>query len=105
MSVEFVVEGRQRADDAAHDRHRMGVAPEAGKEPAHLLMDHRVIGDAMVEIGLLRGCRQLAVEKQVAGLEEVAVLRELLDRIAAIEENALVAVDEGDLGIRRRPWR
>ena len=83
----------------------MRVAAEAGEEAAHLLVDHRVMGDAMVEVGLLRRRRQLAVEQQVAGLQEVAVLGELLDRIAAIEQDALVAVDEGDLRIRRRRSR
>ncbi len=39
---------------------------------------------------------QLAVEQQVAHLEEVAFDRELLDRVAAVEELALVAVDERD---------
>jgi hypothetical protein len=29
-----VIEGRQRADHAAHDRHRMRVAPEAAEETA-----------------------------------------------------------------------
>ena len=100
-----VIEGRQRADHAAHDRHRMRVAAEAGEEAAHLLVDHRVVGDAVVEVGLLRRRRQFAVEQQVAGLEEVAVLGQLLDRIAAIEQDALVAVDEGDLRIRRRRSR
>ena len=99
MSVEVVIEGRQRADAAAHDRHRMGVAAEALEEAAHLLVHHRVMGHAIVEIGLLRGGRQLAVEQQVAGLEEVAVLGELLDRVAAIEQDAFVAVDIGDLGL------
>ena len=40
--------------------------------------------------------RQLAVEQQVADLEEVRLLGQLLDRIAAIEQHALVAVDVGD---------
>ena len=51
----------------------------------------------MIEVGLLRRRRQFAVEKQVAGLEEVAMLGELLDRIAAVEQDPFVAVDEGDL--------
>ena len=89
-----VIEGRHGADDAAHDRHRVGVAAEAGEEPVHLLVDHRVVGDAMVEVGLLRRRRQFAVEQQVAGLEEIAVLGELLDRVAAVEQDALVAVDD-----------
>ncbi len=97
-----VIEGRQRADAAAHDRHRMRVAAEALEEAAHLLVHHRVMGHAVVEVGLLRRRRQFAVEQQVAGLEEVAVLGELLDRIAAIEQDALVAVDIGDLGLAAR---
>ena len=98
MSVEFVIERRQRADRADHHRHRMGVAAEALEEAAHLLVDHRVPGDAEVEIGLLRRGRQFAVKQQIAGLQEVAVLGELLDRIAAVEQDAFVAVDIGDLG-------
>ena len=99
MSVEVVVERGQRADAARHHRHRMGVAPEALVEPAHLLVHHGVAGDTVVEIGLLRGGRKLAVEQEVAGLEEIAVLRQLLDGKAAIEQNAFVAVDIGDLGL------
>ena len=40
-----VIEGRQRADHAAHDRHRMGVAAEAAEEARQLLMHHGVAGD------------------------------------------------------------
>ena len=94
-----VIERRHRADRAAHHRHRVRVAPEALEEAAHLLMDHRVAVHAIVEVLLLRLGRQFAVEQQVAGLEEVAVLGELLDRVAAIEQDALVAVDIGDLGL------
>ena len=100
-----VIEGRERADAADHHRHRVGVAAEALEEAAHLLVDHGVMGDAVVEVGLLRGGRQFAVEQQVAGLEEVAVLGEVLDRIAAIEQDALVAVDVGDLGLAARRSR
>ena len=99
---EVVIEGRQRADRAGHHRHRMRVAAEALEEPAHLLVHHGVARDAIVEIGLLRRRRQFAVEQQVAGLQEVAVLGQLFDRIAAIEQDALVAVDIGDLGLAAR---
>ena len=92
-----VVECRQRADTAGHHRHRVRVAPEALEEPHHLLVHHGVARDAVIEIGFLRGRRQLAVQQQVAGLQEIAVLGQLLDRIAAIEQHALVAVDVGDL--------
>ena len=45
---------------------------------------------------MLRRRRQLAEQDEVRGLEEVAVLGQLLDRISTIQEHALVAVDEGD---------
>src|SRR5690606_35515322 len=60
------------------------------------------VRDAVVEVFLLRLGRQLAVEEQVAGLEEVAVLGELLDRIATMQQYALVTVDVRDLGLAAR---
>jgi hypothetical protein len=51
-----------------------------------------VIGHALVEVQFLRRGREFAVKEQVAGLEEIAMLGELLDRVAAVEEDALVAV-------------
>ena len=75
----------------------MRVAAEAGEEARHLLVHHRVARHAIVEIVLLRLGRQFAVEQEIADLEEVAVLGELVDRIAAVQQNAFVAVDEGDL--------
>ena len=83
----------------------MGIAPEALKEPRHLLVHHRVMGDGVLEFAALRGVRQLAVVEQIAGLDEVAVLGQLFDRIAAIEQDAFVAVDVGDLRIRTPPSR
>ena len=77
----------------------MGVAAEALEEAGHLLVNHGVMDHAAVEIVLLRLGRQFAVEQQVAGLEEVAFFGELLDRIAAVFQDAGVAVDIGDLGL------
>ncbi len=94
-----VVEGRERADHAAHDRHRMRIAAEAAEEGRELLVHHGVHGDVALELLLLGGGRQLAVQQEVGGLHEIAVLGQLLDRIAAVEQLALVAVDIGDLGL------
>ena len=102
MSVEIVIEGGERADTGHHHRHRMRVAPETVEETVHLVVHHGVAGDAIVELGLLRGGRQLAIQKHVAGLQEIAVLGELVDRIAPVEEHALVAVNVGDLRFRAR---
>ena len=61
-----------------------------------VLVHERVVGD-LVHPGLvLRLGRQLAVDQQVGDLEEVRLLGQLLDRVAAVLQDALVAVDEGD---------
>ena len=76
----------------------MRVAPEAAEEGAELFVHHRVVGDVVDELLLLLGGRQLAVEQQVGDLQEVAVLGQLLDRIAAVEQHPFVTVDIGDAG-------
>src|ERR1700722_20360682 len=97
-----VIEGGERADARHHYGHRVRVATETVEETVHLIMHHRVARDAILEVGLLRRGRQLSIQEQVAGLEEIAVLSELVDWVAPVEEHALVAVDIGDLGFRAR---
>ena len=92
-----MIEGRERADAGHHHRHRVRVAAETLEEAVHLVVHHGVARDPVVEIRLLGRAGQLAEQHQVGGLEEVAVLGELLDRVAAIEQHALVAVDISDL--------
>ena len=94
-----VIERGERADGGDHDGHRMGVAAKTLEEAGHLLVNHGVVDHAAVEILLLRRGRKLPVEQEIAGLEEVALLGELLDRIAAVFQHAGVAVDIGDLGL------
>ncbi len=77
----------------------MGVAAEALEEAGHLLVDHGVMDHALVEVLLLAGSRKLPVEQQIAGLEEVALFRQLFDRIAAIFEDTGITVYIGDLGL------
>ena len=78
----------------------MRVAAEALEEAGHLLMHHGVARDAIVEIRLLRAGRQFAIKQKVAGLQKIAVLGELLNGIAAIEQNPFVAVDKSDFRLR-----
>ena len=92
-----VIEGREAADGAAEHRHRVGVASEAAIEEMQLLVHHRVVGHGLLEARLLGRRRQLAVEQQVADLEIVAVLGQVLDSIAPVQQDTLVAVDEGQL--------
>ena len=55
-------------------------------------VDPHVVGPALE---LSRG-RKLALEQQVRGLEEARLLGDLLDRVAAVAEDPLVAVDVRD---------
>ncbi|MNH94192.1 hypothetical protein D3C73_468080 [compost metagenome] len=92
-----VVEGREGADYAAHDGHRVGVATEAVEEGLQLLVNHGVVLHGADELGLLFCGRQFAVEQQIAGFQVVRLFSQLFDRVAAVQQNAVVAVDIGDL--------
>ena len=48
---------------------------------------------------LLRRGRELAEQDEIGRLQEVAFLGQLFDRIAAIEEDAFVAVDVGNRAV------
>ncbi len=99
-----VVEGRERSDDRRDHRHRVRVVVEPAIEPEDPLVQHRVARDRGRERLELLAARQFAFLQQVRDLEEARVLGQLLDRVAAVEQDARVAVDVGD-GARRRRGR
>ena len=90
------IEARHRADDAQEDGHRVGVVLEPLHQLLDVLVQHRVERDLLGPVLLLLRGGKLAKQNQVGRLEEVALLRELLNRVAAIQQDALVAVDVGD---------
>ena len=87
---------RQRADDRTEDRHRMGVGRKAGENRLHPLVQQRVRADVSAKLLELLGGGQFAVDQQVGHFGEVAALGDHLDRITAIAEDALFAVEKGD---------
>ncbi len=101
------VEGGERADAGQQHPHRVRVVAEALEELLDVLVDEGVVGDVEDPALELRLGRQLAVDQQVGDLEEGRLLAELLDRDAAVLEDALLAVDVGDRraaggGVRER---
>ncbi len=96
-----MVEGREGADNAAHDGHRVGIATEAVEEGLQLLVNHGVVLYGADELGLLLCGWQLAIEQQVAGFQVVRFFSQLLDRVAAVQQDAVVAVDIGDFRLAR----
>ena len=89
-------EGVQRGGEHGH---RVGVAREAAEGDAQAFVDLRVVQDAGLEVRQLGGRGQFAVDQQVGRLDEVGLLGELFDAVAAVAQDALLAVDEGDLGL------
>ncbi len=90
------VERRERHDARAEDAHRVGLPGEAHEEAPVVLVDHRVVADVVLPLRELLGRGELAVDEEVRRLEEGRLLRELLDRIAAVAEDAGIAVDVRD---------
>jgi len=74
----------------------VGVVMKAVDELLDVFVDDRVVRHLKDPRVQLRRRRQLAMEQQVGGLEKRALLGKLLDRIAAVAQDALVAVDERD---------
>jgi hypothetical protein len=68
----------------------------------HVLVDEAVPGQHRPELLALGEARQLAVDEQVRDLDEVRLLRELLDAVAAVAQDALFTVEVRDRA-RRRP--
>jgi hypothetical protein len=68
----------------------VGVHREAVEEPLELLVEQGVLPDALLPIGQLDGRRELAVDEQVRGLEEGRLLGQLLDRVAAVAQDAIL---------------
>ena len=97
------IEGRERAHHAEQHAHRVGVVAEPLEELGDVGVDVGVVLDRLGPLVELRLGRQLALAQQVGHLEEAGLLGQLLDRIAAVAQDAPVAVDEGDARSGTRP--
>ena len=95
------IEGRQRAHRGDQHAHRVGVVAEALHELPDVLVHERVDRDLVDPLRERVERRQLAVDQQVGDLQVAGVLAQLLDRVAAVLEDAGVAVDVGDRAAAR----
>ncbi len=91
------VEGGQGGYRRYQHAHGVGVIVEALEEAlAHVLVDEGVLGDLAFPDIVLFGGGELAVEQQVGDLEVGRALGQLLDGVAPVAQDALVAVEVGD---------
>jgi hypothetical protein len=87
----------ENAPTGAHeDAHRVGVVLEAVHQLLDVLVQHRVERDLRRPLLQLRRRGQLAEDDEIRRLEIGRTLGQLLDRVAPVFEDALVAVDVGD---------
>ena len=90
------VEGAERADGAQEHPHRVGVVAEAFERLLDPLRHDHVIADVGDPLFQVRSGRELTEQDQVGRFEVAAVFRQLLDRVPAVHQDSLVAVDERD---------
>ena len=74
----------------------MGIRGESFEEFFHIFVDHGVVGELSAEVCELAGGREFAVEEEPRGFDEIGLFGELFDGVAAVTEDAFVAIDEGD---------
>jgi hypothetical protein len=93
------VVGGQRAHERGQHRHRRSRRRKALENLLHLRLDAAFLRRRSPNSFALHLRRQFAVDRQIGRLDVIALLRELLDRITAMPEDAVVAVEEGDLAL------
>ncbi len=93
------LEATQGVDHGRKDRHRRRVRGEAVEVMQHVLVDVLVGAQQAPELRELRRRRQLAEDQEVRRLYEARPFGQIFDGIAAIAEDAFLAVDEGDLAL------
>src|ERR1043166_4857072 len=93
------IKSRQRAESGFEHAHRVRVVVKTVDHLLDTFVDESVVGDVSGPFGKLCGCRELAVKQQVSDFEIRALLSELIDGIAAVFEDPLVAIDKGDAAL------
>src|SRR6202521_36623 len=91
-----VIESGERGDGGDHHAHGVGVVVEAVEKFLDALVNEGVVRDVVGPLFELRGGGEIAVEEQVGGVGVGAFFGGVFDGIAAIAEDAGVAVNEGD---------
>src|SRR6185369_3823326 len=83
-------------DHGRQHGHRVRAGRIAFEELLHVLVQEAVAGEALAEVGELGLARQVAVDQQEAHLREPRLAGDLFDGVAAVAQDPLLAVDEGD---------
>ena len=96
--VSLGVEGAHSSHQGGHHSHGVGVVTEGLDEWGETVMISGVLHDLLGEALELLTSGKFTVNEEEGSLEEVGVLSELFNGIAAVLKNTLLTVDEGDAG-------
>ena len=94
-----VIKGGHRGDHRRDHRHGMRVVMETLEESQQMFVDHGVPRDRIPKCIELPLRRQRAVDQQIGDFQMAGVLRQLLNRIAAVQKHSRIAVDIGDFAL------
>ena len=98
--VSVGIKRRQRSDSADEHSHRMRVVAKRLHQRLYIFVDKGVMRNVVGPRRQLFLVRQLAEKDQVRDFQKIAVLSELFDGVAAVLQDALVAVNEGNRTFR-----
>jgi hypothetical protein len=90
--------GRDRADQ---DAHGVSVVAESLDQLDQAVVEEEVPADAVLPPLQAFPARQLAVDQQIGDFKIGALLGQLLNRVATILQNALVAINVGNRALAR----
>lgn len=90
------MEGGHAGHDADEHAHGMRIVVERLHELREVVVEERVAHNLRVPRLGFHGVGQLAIDEEVGDLEEGRLFSQLLDRVAAIAQNAAVAVNVAD---------
>ncbi len=91
-----VIKGGHRGHHRRNHGHGMCVVMESLKKSQQWFADHGVPRDRIAKCIELRLRRQRAIDQQISDFHIAGALRQLLDGIAAVQEQPRIAVDIGD---------
>ena len=83
--------GQSHSAVTYHDRHRVRVVVEPAVELDHVAVHHAVFPGVLLELVALGFRGQPPAQKQVPHVHHVAVFRDLLDRVPAVQQAPSIA--------------
>ena len=90
------VERGQRIDGGGEHAHRVSGARERTHEGTEVFANHRLVVDVGAELIVFGLARQLAMTQQPRHFQKIGVFAQLLDGVATIAQNRMLAIDVGD---------